>query len=112
MRFLVIIASLFSFAFQASSQTTIQLVLTSAGGHKPDKVDVFDLSQKEIYDRPYRDTLVFNFKKSNIDCYNIRYHENGKVFRQQIWLDSGKVKVEAHITGHDLVIDTVANSPF
>jgi len=112
MRFLVIIAFVFCFGAPATGQTVIQLVLKNSTAHKIDKVDAFDLSQKEIYDQPYRDTVVFNFKKTNIDCYNIRYHENGKMFRQQIWLDSGNVKIEAHITGKELVIDTVINSPF
>jgi peroxiredoxin len=112
MRFLIVIALLFSFGFPAAGQTVIQLVSKNGTGHKIEKVDAFDLSQKEIYDQPYRDTLVFSFKKTNIDCYNIRYHENGKMFRQQIWLDTGNVKIEAHISGNELEIDTVVNSPF
>jgi hypothetical protein len=112
MRFLLIIVLVFSFSFPVVCQTTIQLVLKSGAGHKIEKVDVFDLSQKEIYDQVYHDTLVFNFKKTNIDCYNIRYHENGKMFRQQIWLDTGNVKIEAHISDKNLVLDTVVNSPF
>ncbi|HVF96859.1 MAG TPA: TlpA disulfide reductase family protein [Flavisolibacter sp.] len=86
--------------------------MKSTAGHKLEKVDVFDLSQREIYDRPYRDTLVFHFQKTNIDCYNIRYHASGKMFRQQIWLDTGNVKIEGYIKDKELVIDTVVNSPF
>src|SRR5829696_2884207 len=70
MRYLVVIALLFSFGSPASCQTVIQLVLKNGTEHKIEKVDAFDLSQKEIYDQPYLDTLVFTFKKTNIDCYN------------------------------------------
>jgi hypothetical protein len=111
MRLFTTIVSLI-FCFSAASQMRLQLILKNAGGHKIQKVDVFDLSQKEIYEAPYQDTLVFKFKKKNIDCYNIRYHEQGKMFRQQIWLDTGSINIEAHIAGDDLIIDTVVNSPF
>jgi peroxiredoxin len=95
----------------ASGQTTIQIIIKNAGQHKIDKVDAFDLSQKEQYDYRYKDTLVFHFRKTNIDCYNIRYHENRKMFREQIWLDTGNIKIEAHIDSSNLIIDTVINSP-
>lgn len=98
-----------TFHFQVAGQTNIQLIFKT---DKPiDKVDVFDLSQKEIYSSPYNDTLFFHFKKTNIDCYNIRYHENGKMYRQQIWLDSGNIIIKSHIDHDDLIIDTVINSP-
>jgi peroxiredoxin len=100
------------FGLRAAGQTHITIVLKNPGQHKIDKVDAFDLSQKEIYNYKYKDTLLLKFKKKNIDCYNIRYHENGKMFRQQIWLDSGTLKIEAHLADSSLVIDTVINSPF
>lgn len=96
----------------SAGQTRIQLVMKQTGGHAIDKVDAFDLSQKEILDFGYKDTLELKFNKRNIDCYNIRYHENGKMFRQQIWLDTGHIKIEAHLAGDELVIDTVTGSPF
>ncbi len=99
------------FSLEVSGQTTIQFIIKNTGGHKIDKVDAFDLSQVEFYNYAYKDTLQLNFNKSSIDCYNIRYYENGKMFRQQIWLDTGKIKIEAHLDSSKLVIDTVINSP-
>ncbi len=100
------------FGLSVSGQTEIQLILNGAENHRIDKVDAFDLSQVEIYKYKFKDTLLLRFKKNNIDCYNIRYHENGKMYRQQIWLDPGNVTIKAHIDGDNLVIDTVLNSPF
>jgi hypothetical protein len=96
---------------QAVGQTTIQVVIKNLSGHKIDKVDVFDISGIESHEYIYNDTIISNFKKSNIDCYNIRYFENGKMFRQQLWLDTGKIDIEAHIDSSRLIIDTVINSP-
>ena len=76
-----------------------------------DSVDAFDLSQKEFHSYKYKGTINMHFNKNNIDCYNIRYHKNGKMFRTQIWLDTGNIKIEAHIDSNKLIIDTVFNSP-
>lgn len=97
-------------SLQSLGQTNIQIVIKNIGNHKIDKVDVFDLSQKEIFKVEYKDTLNFNFKKQTIDCYNIRYHENDKMYRQQIWLNPGQIRIEAHIDTSKLLIDSVFNS--
>ena len=105
-KFLIV---LFIFHLKVAGQTSIQLILTT--DKQIDKIDVFDLSQKEIYSSSYNDTLSFKFKKNNIDCYNIRYHEKGKMYRQQIWLDTGNIVIKSHLSGDDLIIDSVINSP-
>ncbi|MDD1444486.1 TlpA family protein disulfide reductase, partial [Dolichospermum sp. ST_sed3] len=51
------------------------------------------------------------FSKKNNDCYSNRYHEQERIYSQQIWLDSGQIKIEAHIDSSELVIDSVFNSP-
>lgn len=91
------------------AQTTIQLILK--GGQGIEMFDAFDLSQKEKHQQPFKDTLTVHFNKNNIDCYNIRYHGNGKIYSEQLWLDTGKVIIHAHIRGDELLIDTVLNSP-
>jgi len=93
------------------AQTDIEFILKNSASYQLDSVDAFDLSQKEFYDYDYKDTINMRFNKNNIDCYNIRYHENGRMFRAQIWLDTGNIKIEAHIDGDKLIIDTVFNSP-
>src|SRR5436190_9431254 len=98
-------------SFKVHGQTNIEFILSNSTQHQIDTVDAFDLSQKEFYRYGYRDTIHMHFTKTNIDCYNIRYHENGKMFRAQIWLDTGNIRVEAHIGSGDLIIDTVRNSP-
>jgi thioredoxin-related protein len=95
---------------QLQAQTTITLIV-QPGAQTVTAVDAFDLSQKAIHSVAYRDTLRFEFAKTNIDGYNFRYHVNGKVLRQQIWLDSGHIQIRAHLTDRELVIDTVLNSP-
>lgn len=99
-------------SLSVSAQTEIQVILNGAKDHKVDKVDAFDLSQVEYYKYKFSDTLLFRFNKDTIDCYNIRYHENGKMYRQQIWLNPGKVIIKAHIGEDKLIIDTVINSSF
>ena len=94
-----------------SAQTNIKFILKNSASYKVDKVDAFDLSQKEFHDYHYNDTIDMHFNKDNIDCYNIRFHENGKMFREQIWLDTGNIEIEAHIDSNKLIIDTVFNSP-
>jgi peroxiredoxin len=101
-----------AFNLQSTGQTNIQIILKNPDQHKIDKVDAFDQSQQEIYTYKFKDTLLLKFKKTNIDFYNIRYHENGKMFRKQVWLDTGNIKIEAHIADDKLIIDTVINSPF
>jgi hypothetical protein len=98
-------------SLKSYGQTNIQVIIKNVSNHKIDNVDIFDLSQKEFLETQYKDTLNFAFTKKNVDCYNIRYHENGKMFRQQIWLDSGQLKIEAHIDSSALIIDSVFNSP-
>lgn len=111
MRPLNFILAILILSLKSYGQTNIQVVIQNVGNHKIDKVDAFDLSQKEFFEVPYNDTINFAFSKKHNDCYNIRYHENGKMFRQQIWLDSGQIKIEAHIDSSALVIDSVFNSP-
>ncbi len=98
-------------SFSVYSQTNIEFILKNSASYKVDTVDAFDLSQKEFHDYDYKDTINMHFDKNNIDCYNIRYHENGKMFRTQIWLDTGNIKIQAHIDSNKLIIDTVFNSP-
>lgn len=97
--------------FSVSAQTNIEFVLKNSSSYPIDTVDAFDLSQKEFHTYNYKDTISIYFSKDNIDCYNIRYHENGKMFRTQIWLDTGNIKIEAHIDSNTLIVDTVYNSP-
>ncbi len=82
MRPLKLIIAILVINFQAVGQTNIQVVIKNLGHHKIDKVDAFDLSQVEYHEYVYQDTLNLSFKKANIDCYNIRYFENGKMYRQ------------------------------
>ena len=111
MKALKLIAVFVAISLQSFGQTNIKIVIKNDGNHKIDKVDVFDLTQKEFFESPYNDTLNFVFKKQNIDCYNIRYHEKGKMYRQQVWLNSGEIKIEARIDSTKLLIDSVYNSP-
>ena len=97
--------------FHAVSQTSIQLIVKNIGQHKIDKFDAFDLSENEIYSPAYKDTIILHFNNKKIDCFNLRYHDHDTMFRQQIWLDTGVIKIEAHINSTNLVIDTVINSP-
>ncbi len=98
-------------SFSVYAQTNIEFILKNSSSYKVDTVDAFDLSQKEFHNYDYKDTINMHFDKDNIDCYNIRYHESGKMFREQIWLDTGNIKIEAHIDSNKLIIDTVFNSP-
>jgi hypothetical protein len=93
------------------AQTNIVFILKNAAAHRIDTVEAFDLTQKEVYNYDFRDTLTMHFKKNNIDCYNILCHGNGQIYRRQIWLDSGNIRIEAHIDSSELLVDTVVNSP-
>lgn len=106
----IIFLYLFVFQSVAFSQTVIHLSLKNTN-REITKVDIFDLSQTSIHDLEYKEQLEVRFKQKNIDCYNIRYHEGNKMYRQQIWLDTGDIYIKAHISGDELVIDTVLNSP-
>lgn len=110
MKYLQFVILCLALKIQVSGQTNIEFIVENLNGHKFEKVDAFDLSQTEFYNYDYKDTLLLKFKKNNIDCYNIRYFENGKMFRQQIWLDTGNIKVVGHFDSSKLIIDTVLNS--
>ncbi len=94
------------------AQTTIRVVFKNPHAAKISQVDIFDLSQKEFHTAAYQDTVTLHFTKTNIDCYNIRYHENGKKYYSQVWLEPGNVTILAHIDSARLVIDSVINAPF
>ena len=106
---LFFIASLLASSLFA--QTNIQIITKDLLSRKIDQVEFFDLSQKEFYTFPYQDTLNVTFLKKHADCYNIRYHTEGKMLRQQIWLDPANIVIKAHLDTQRLVIDTVINSP-
>ncbi len=108
-RFVLLVTSLI-FNFHLIAQTNIQLVLQTE--KHIDSIDVFDESQVEFYTFPFNDTLNIHFNKTNKDCYWIRYHENQKMYRQTLWLDTGNIIVLTHIDTTTLVIDTVIDSPF
>ncbi len=107
----LIIPLLFSACINA--QTTFEIVFddTKSAG-KIDKVDMFDLSQKEYYSQPYESVVKFFFKKKYLDTYWIVFFSGEKRIRRQIWLDAGNVKIIAHADSFKLVIDTVFNSPY
>lgn len=100
-----------SFSAVLFSQTKIQIITKDLLSRKIDKVEFFDLSQKEFYTFPYQDTIHVAFFKENADCYNIRYHTQGKMLRQQIWLDAANIVIKGHLDTQRLVIDTVINAP-
>jgi hypothetical protein len=109
MKNLIILITLITIQLSAVAQTNIKIILKT--DLKIDKVDAFDVSQKEIHDFSYKDTLDIKFDKQNIDLYNIRYFVGDKMYRQQIWLNPGNVLIKAHTTISDLIVDTVINSP-
>ncbi|MEO6356317.1 MAG: TlpA disulfide reductase family protein [Ferruginibacter sp.] len=111
MRYFTILLPLLLFHTATIAQTNIQLIIQNPAQHKINKVDAFDLSQKEFHDYVYGDTIQMHFDKKNIDCYNIRCFEGEKRFWIQPWLDSGNIKIWAHLDEKKLVIDTVINSP-
>lgn len=76
------------------------------------KAEAFDLSQQQIFGKPYSDTLTFHFNKKNIDCYNIRFNVGGRMAKEQLWLDTGHVIIKGAIDKDKFIIDTVINSPF
>ena len=92
-------------------QTTIKISIQNSEQYLIDKVDIFDLSQRERFELPYNNVVFYSFKKPGLNCYNIRYHSGEKMFRQQIWLDTGKLEIKVHIDSSKLFIDTVINSP-
>jgi thiol-disulfide isomerase/thioredoxin len=91
-----------------SAQTNIQIILKT---NTPiDTIDISDLSQLEFYSFSFQNVNA-HFNKSTIDCYTISYHENGKIYWRQLWLDTGNIIIHAHIDTTALIVDTVINSP-
>lgn len=111
LKFFRFIAVLILLGFKVIGQTNIQLIVKNTGGHTIDKISVFDMSGKEVYELKYKDTVNIHFSEMNIDCFNIHYFEKEKMFRQQVWLDTGNIKIESHIDFGKLIIDSVFNSP-
>lgn len=104
-----IIIALLIFSCQATGQTKIQLILRADA--QIEKIDVEDFSFKETFSSKYKDTIDFYFAKTNIDLYNIGCYVNGKKLWKQIWLDTGNIKIHAHVDSTKLIIDTIINSP-
>lgn len=101
---------LFTLPVKMIAQTAITIVLKTYA--KIDSLSMIDISQQEYYHLPYKDTLTFHFRKTNIDCYTIRYSVNKKIYWKQVWLNNGKVTIKAHLADtSNLIIDSVLNSP-
>ena len=109
MKNLIIFVACIFLYLSSAAQTNIRLILKT--DIKIDTIKVFDVSSKESYTIRYSDTVDIKFKKQNIDLYNIRYFERGKMYWEQVWLDSGNITVKSHIDNSKLIIDTVINSP-
>lgn len=104
----LLIGSLFFTSSRA--QTSIELVSKGLGFSSIEKVEIFDLSQREFYELPYKDLLNFTFSKTNIDCYNIRYSGKNIILRQQVWLEPGQVKISTTSIKKKLIIDSVSGA--
>lgn len=111
MRIFKILVFLTVFSFHSFGQTSIKLSIKNGEQYSIDKIDLLDLSQKEILESPYKNIVDFTFKKEGINCYNIRYHNKEKKYLQQVWLDTGNIEIQLHIDSSKLIIDTVLNSP-
>lgn len=110
MRHFKLLIAFLIFSFHAISQTNIQLILN--GGNQITKVDASDFSFKEILSTDYKDTINFYFSKTNtVDLYIIGCYINNKKRWTQLWLDSGNVRIYAHVDSTTIKIDTVINSP-
>jgi Thioredoxin-like len=109
MKNLIILIACLTIQLSAIAQTNIKIILKT--DLQIDSVDAFDVSFKEFHTFKFRDTLNMHFNKENIDLYNIRYFVKGKMYRQQIWLDTGNIIIKGHTDKLNLVIDTVINSP-
>lgn len=100
-------------ALYSKAQASFEIVFDdSKSAFKIDKVDMFDVSQQEIYTKPFQKVVQFEFKKKVTDNYWIIFLSGEKRIRKQIWLNAGKIKIVAHADSLKLVIDTVYNSPF
>lgn len=109
MKNLIIFVACIFLCVGSIAQTTIKIILKT--DLKIDSVDMYDVSFREVYKFNFRDTLDIKFHKQNIDLYNIRYFVKNKVYKRQIWLDTGSVIINAHTNSSELIIDTVINSP-
>ena len=110
MRHITLFIALLTICIKGNSQTNVQLILKD--GKQISKVYAQDFSFKESLTNPYLDTINFNFEKSNnIDLFNIGCYINDKQPWKQIWLDSGKITILAHMDSTSFKIDTVINSP-
>jgi peroxiredoxin len=109
MKNLIILIAGIILQLNAIAQTNIRIILRT--DLKIDSVNAFDVSFKESHSFHYKDTLDIRFIKQNIDLYNIHYFVKGKMYRQQVWLDTGNITIKAHTDKSNLIIDTVINSP-
>lgn len=110
MKHITLFLTLLAICNKGNSQTSVRLILKN--GKQISKVYAQDFSFKESLTSPYLDTINFNFEKSNsIDLFNIGCYINDKQPWKQIWLDSGKITILAHMDSISFKIDTVINSP-
>jgi len=59
----------------------------------------------------FKDTLEMEFNTGITDYYHINYVQNGKVFNQKVYLDSGHVTILMKIENDKLLIEKVIGSP-
>lgn len=107
-----LLIAFFVLSLSAFAQTNIQFILKNGYSYKIEKLFSSDLSQKEIHEYKFKDTINISFGKKIIDCYNISFYIGDKFYHNQLWLDTGNIRIEAYIDSSKLVIDTVINSPF
>ena len=97
--------------FSVSAQLQLTLIVNNRENVQVSKVEVFDLSQRQFFNQPYKDTLNFSFSNANTDVYNIRFHTGNSMVRQQLLLNNGKVTLHFTLQPKQLLLDTIVNSP-
>jgi hypothetical protein len=96
--------------FSVSAQLQLTLIVNNRENVPVSKVEVFDLSQQQIFTQPYHDTLNFSFSHAKTDVYNIRFHTGNSMVRHQLLLNNGKVTMKLTLQPKQLLLDTIINS--
>ncbi len=93
------------------AQTRLTLLVKADTPSAISKVDLMNFEQTHSLQAAYADSIFFEFPSTGTDVYNIRFHKNGKLAWQQIWLDTGNITISGRVERNNFLIDTVVGSP-
>lgn len=99
-----------SFALSSYNQTNLQIAVKNSAESKIEKIEIWDLTE-QLKEAPYDHVVQVNLDKNEVDQYQLKCIQGESIYSVYLWLNPGSVRIEAHVEGSKMIIDTILNAP-